>query len=58
MADRPGRRPRTGLLVILWLVVVLEMVLPVPGILTLGALWVLVARPAWFAEIVRELYAD
>ena len=53
----PARRTRTELLVTLWLVVALEIVLPVPGILTLGAVWVLARRPAWFAEIVRELYA-
>ena len=47
--------PRTVLL--LWLVVALELLLPVPGLLTLGAVWVLLTRPAWFPKLVDELYA-
>jgi len=43
---------------LLWLVVVLEIVSPVPGVLTIGAIWVLVARPAWLPKLVGELYAD
>jgi len=50
------RRSRTELLVTLWLIVALEVVLPVPGILTICAAWVLLMRPRWFAEMVRELY--
>ena len=40
----------------LWAVVLLELLLPVPGLLTLGAIWVLVVRPPWFLDVVQRLY--
>ena len=40
----------------LWVVILLELVLPVPGFLTLGALYVLAARPRWFLDLVLRLY--
>ena len=49
---------RAALLMTLWAVVLLELVLPVPGLLTLGALYVLAARPPWFPELVSRLYDD
>ena len=42
--------------VLLWAVVLLELVSPVPAVLTIGALYVLLVRPAWFPALVRELY--
>ncbi len=48
----------TNKLAVLWLVVVLEMVSPVPAVLSLGAVWVLLARPPWFRDLVRELYGE
>jgi hypothetical protein len=41
---------------LLWAVVLLELLSPVPALLTIGALYVLLARPAWFPALVRELY--
>ena len=56
---RPRARALTPTtLAALWVVVVLELVLPVPGLLTLGALYVLAARPGWFLSLVESLYAD
>ena len=49
---------RGTLVMTLWAVVLLELVLPIPGLLTLGALYVLVVRPPWFPELVRRLYED
>lgn len=43
---------------LLWIVVVIELLSPVPALLTLGAIWVLVARPAWLPRLVDELYAE
>jgi hypothetical protein len=45
-------------LVLLWSIVVLEIVSPVPAVLTAGAIWVLLARPAWLPRLVRELYGQ
>lgn len=42
---------------ILWLVVLLELVSPLPAVLTFGAIYVLLFRPPWFGRMVRELYA-
>jgi hypothetical protein len=41
---------------LLWAVVVLEIVSPVPAFLSLGAVYVLLVRPPWLPRIVRELY--
>ncbi len=47
---------RTQLLLVLWAVVLLELVSPIPAFLTLGALWVLLARPPWLPRLVARLY--
>ena len=47
---------RTVLL--LWAVVLFEIVSPVPAFLSLGAVWVLLARPAWLPRLVGELYEE
>lgn len=46
------------LLIILWAVVLLEIVSPIPLALTVGAVWVLIARPPWFLQMVQTLYRD
>jgi hypothetical protein len=46
----------TGTLALLWLVVVVEFVSPIPGALTIGAAWVLTTRPRWFLMLVLRLY--
>ena len=46
--------PRT--LILLWVVVLLEMLSPIPLFLTIGAAWVLLVRPPWFRRVVLELY--
>jgi hypothetical protein len=43
---------------LLWAVVLLEIVSPIPAFLSLGAVYVLLARPAWLPRIVRELYDE
>jgi hypothetical protein len=43
---------------LLWAVVLLEVVLPVPAFLSLGAVYVLLIRPPWLPRLVRELYED
>jgi hypothetical protein len=42
----------------LWavLVIALEIVSPVPALLSLGAIYVLLFRPPWFRNLVLELY--
>ncbi len=42
----------------LWLIVLLELVSPVPALLTFGAIYVLLVRPPWFLDLVVHLYAD
>jgi len=49
---------RSAPLALLWLLVAVEFLSPVPAFLTFGAAWVLLARPPWFLELVRSLYAD
>lgn len=49
---------RTQRIVVLWVVVVLELISPIPAFLTLGAMWVLLTRPPWFLELVQSLYDD
>ena len=53
-AAAPTRASRT--LLLLWLIVVLEIVSPLPLALSIGAVWVLAARPPWFYDLVCELY--
>lgn len=54
--NRPTSRSTT--LTLLWLVVIVEMISPIPLGLTLGAAYVLLVRPPWFLDLVHELYAD
>ena len=49
---------RDRLFTILWGAVLLEIVSPIPALLTIGAIWVLVARPPWFLQMVQTLYRD
>jgi len=53
-----GKRPGGGNLGLLWAVVLLELVSPVPLFLTFGAIYVLLVRPPWFRDVVRELYGE
>ena len=41
---------------LIWAIVVVELLSPIPAALTIGAIYVLLARPRWFLEIVGELY--
>jgi hypothetical protein len=41
---------------LLWAIVLLEIVSPLPAFLSLGAVYVLLVRPPWLPHIVRELY--
>jgi len=43
---------------VLWLVVITEILSPIPLALSAGAIYVLVARPAWFLDVVRDLYPE
>ena len=45
-----------NLWLIAWAIVVIEIVSPVPLALSLGAIYVLLVRPAWFADFVDRLY--
>ena len=47
-----------ALLPLLWAMVLVELISPVPAVLTFGAIYVLLVRPAWFPRLVRQLYAD
>jgi hypothetical protein len=44
--------------VLLWIVVLVELISPVPAVLSFGAAYVLLARPPWFLRLVEELYSD
>ena len=57
----PERGPGTtggGTLLALWAVVLLELISPVPALLTLGAIYVLLVRPPWFLALVKDLYGE
>jgi hypothetical protein len=41
---------------LLWAVVVVEMLSPLPAFLSLGTVYVLLFRPPWLPAIVDELY--
>ena len=43
---------------LLWSIVLLELVSPLPAFLTLGAIYVLLVRPDWFRRWVNELYTS
>lgn len=53
---KEGKDAPMRLLCTLWALVALELVLPVPGPLSLGVAYVLVVRPPWFAALVLRLY--
>ena len=40
----------------LWLVVLIEIVSPIPALLSVGAVWVLLFRPPWLPRLVERLY--
>ena len=42
--------------VLAWSVVLLELIAPVPAVLTFGAVFVLLARPPAFLRLVERLY--
>ena len=44
-------------LFILWMVVILELVSPLPALLTFGTIYVLLFKPPWFRNLVRQLYS-
>ena len=46
----------TGTLLLLWAIVVVELLSPIPGVLTIGAAWILLTRPAWFLTLIHRLY--
>ena len=43
---------------LLWAVVLIEILSPIPAFLSLGVAYVLLARPPWLPRLVRELYPD
>ena len=49
---------RDRLTIVLWGAVLLEIVSPIPAVLSLVAIWVLIARPPWFLQMVQTLYRD
>ncbi len=40
----------------LWLIVLFELISPIPAFLTIGAIIVLLAKPPWFRQMVDDLY--
>ena len=42
----------------LWLIVVLEVISPIPVFLTIGAILVLLTKPPWFRKMVDDLYRE
>ena len=52
--NRPALSRAT--LALIWAVIVLELVSPIPAFLTLGAVWVMLARPPAFLTLVQRLY--
>ncbi len=53
---RTDRSPESGI-AWLWGAVLLELISPIPALLTFGAVYVLLAKPPWFRAVVDELYA-
>lgn len=43
---------------LLWAMILLELVSPIPAFLTLGAIWVMFLRPPWFLHLVQQLYGE
>ncbi len=52
------KRGSANLTLVLWVIVLLEFVLPVPAMLTFGAIFVLLFKPPWFPKMVRQLYDE
>ena len=48
---------RNRLVAYLWAIVVLEILSPIPLLLSLGAIYVLLFRPPWFRKAVEDLYS-
>ena len=42
----------------LWAIIALEILSPIPAVLSLGAIYVLLFRPPWFPRLVETLYTD
>lgn len=55
-SNTAGGGPAGGMVLLLWAVVFVELISPIPAFLTFGAAWVLLARPPSFLALVRELY--
>ncbi len=51
-------RPSDHLTLKLWLIVLLELISPIPAFLTIGAIVVLLTKPPWFREMIDDLYAQ
>jgi len=56
--ERGGGGPGVSLVVGLWIVVLIELVSPLPAVLTFGSAYVLAVRPRWFLRMIQELYGD
>ena len=56
----PDSRPALprSTLVLIWLLIALELISPLPAFLTLGAVWVMLERPPWFLRLVLRLYGE
>jgi hypothetical protein len=52
-----AKLPRSTL-VLIWLVIAVELVSPIPLLLTLGAVWVMLVRPPAFLDLVLRLYGQ
>jgi len=55
--NRLSKLPRSTL-VLIWLMIALELISPIPAFLTLGAVWVMIDRPPWFLRLVLRLYGE
>jgi len=42
----------------LWLIVLLEVISPIPAFLTIGAIIVLLTKPPWFRQLVDDFYRE
>lgn len=43
---------------LLWAMIILELLSPIPAFLTLGAIWVMLLRPPCFLHLVQQLYGE
>lgn len=55
--DSPPALSRFALALI-WALIVLELLSPLPAFLTLGAVWVMLVRPPFFLRLVQRLYGE